>query len=63
MRKFVQEHPSYRQDSVIPPDLAYDLMMECNEIGLGARPCPDVLGNFSVERYTNNQLCEGFKRM
>jgi len=49
MRRFVAGHREYRQDSVITPGIAHDLMVACNEIGLGARRCPELLGDVVVE--------------
>lgn len=48
MRKFVQEHPKYKQDSIVSDEIAYDLMIACDEIGCGRRKCPEVVGNFPV---------------
>lgn len=49
MRKFVTEHPSYKQDSVVTEDIAFDLVGVCNDIGLGRRHCPEMLGSFVIE--------------
>jgi len=51
IRQFVMTHPSYRQDSVVSPEIAHDLMMACKEIGEGTRPCPELLGDVVIERY------------
>jgi len=56
MRKFITSHPTYRKDSRIPHAAAYDLMVACQEIGTGARKCPELLGHFeipTVEAATN----------
>lgn len=50
MRQFVTSHPEYKQDSVVPQSLAYDLLMRCQEIGEGKARCPEVLGDFEIER-------------
>eukprot|EP01031_Cornospumella_fuschlensis_P029942 gene29942-36163_t len=50
MRQFVSCHPDYKQDSVVPPSVAYDLLMRCQDIGEGKVPCPEVLGDFQIER-------------
>jgi glutamate--cysteine ligase catalytic subunit len=49
-RRFVQSHPDYKQDSVIPPSVAYDLMVACQAIGEGRRPCNEVLGDVKIDR-------------
>ncbi|EWM21683.1 glutamate cysteine ligase [Nannochloropsis gaditana] len=49
MRKVVQQHPEYQQDSVVTPSIAYDLMMECKRIGEGRLQCPDLLGNVKID--------------
>ncbi|RYH21259.1 hypothetical protein EON65_21095 [archaeon] len=50
MRQFVTSHPEYKQNSVVSPSMAYDLLMRCEEIGEGKVRCPEVLGDFEVER-------------
>ncbi len=49
MRNFVSSHPSYKGDSVISQDIAYDLMMACKEIGEGTRHESDLLGDFKID--------------
>mmetsp|Transcript_116127 Transcript_116127/g.375233 ORF Transcript_116127/g.375233 Transcript_116127/m.375233 type:complete len:678 (-) Transcript_116127:161-2194(-) len=49
MRRFVREHPEYKQDSVVSQGVAYDLMVACDEIGRGVRRCPDLLGDVFIE--------------
>ena len=48
MRKFVYEHPKYKQDSIVSEEIAYDLMIACEEIGCGRRKCPEVVGDFPI---------------
>jgi len=50
MRHFVQVHPSYKQDSIITPAIACDLMTACQRIGDGSLPCHDILGDVRIER-------------
>jgi len=52
MREFVQSHPEYKQDSVISQGIAYDLMQAADEIGRGARECPELLGDVKIEPMT-----------
>lgn len=33
-----------KNDSVVSPEIACDLMMECKRIGEGRLQCPDILG-------------------
>eukprot|EP00039_Didymoeca_costata_P005681 m.83594 g.83594 ORF g.83594 m.83594 type:complete len:731 (-) comp12929_c0_seq3:713-2905(-) len=50
IRKFVQEHAAYKQDSIVSEEIAYDLMMACHEIGLGIRPCAQLLGDVRITK-------------
>jgi len=54
MRKFVQEHPEYKKDSVVTQGIAYDLLRACDEIGRGARACPELLGDTVIEPVTKD---------
>jgi len=45
MREFVTNHKDYKNDSVVSDLIAYDLMVACNEIGLGKRGCTRLLGD------------------
>ncbi|CAM9306203.1 unnamed protein product [Chrysoparadoxa australica] len=49
MRQFVTQHADYKQDSVVTDEIAYDLVMACKEIGEGIRPCPELLGQVTIE--------------
>ena len=44
MRRFVQTHPDYKHDSVVPESVAHDLVKACAEIGEGKRQEPALLG-------------------
>ena len=44
MRDFVQAHPSYKHDSVVPPAVALDLMMAAKSVGDGSRHVPELVG-------------------
>ena len=50
MRNFVRSHPKYKKDSVISQEIAFDLMIACQAIGDGSLPCPELLGDVTVER-------------
>ena len=50
MREFITKHPDYKHDSFISESIAHDLLVACNEIGKGTRPCPEILGSHVVER-------------
>jgi len=52
IRQMVQNHPKYQNDSVVSKEIAYDLMVACHEIGLGKRPCPELLGDITIEELT-----------
>jgi len=42
MRKFLRSHPSYRNDSVVPDEAVYDLMVAIDEIQRGVRKEPSL---------------------
>jgi len=48
IRNFIRTHPSYRKDSRVPADAAYDMVMKAKRIGEGLEPCPEILGPFHV---------------
>ncbi|CAH0516338.1 unnamed protein product [Peronospora belbahrii] len=48
MRRFVRAHPDYRHDSVVPHSTAFDLLIECQQIGEGMKQCPELLGEFKI---------------
>ena len=49
MRNFVHAHKDYKMDSVVSETIAYDLVHACSDIGLGRRPCPELLGDVIIE--------------
>jgi len=48
MRNFIRSHEDYKFDSVVSDSIAYDLMVACNEIGLGKRAAPELLGDVEI---------------
>ena len=44
MRKFMMEHPTYRQDSAVSPEAAYDLMKHCKRLTEGKVSEPGLYG-------------------
>jgi hypothetical protein len=46
-RSFVRSHSLYKQDSVVPPEIAADLLRRIHEITEGKRFAPDLLGSFA----------------
>ena len=50
LRRFVMTHPDYRQDSVVSPAIAHDLLVRCQQIGEGSVRCHELLGDFQVEK-------------
>ena len=48
-RRFVQNHPSYKHDSVVSQDTVYDMMVECLAITKG-KECPELLGRVNLNR-------------
>ena len=50
IRKFVQNHPDYKQDSIISESIAHDLMVQCKGIGEGTIHCPELLGDVVIDK-------------
>ncbi|KAF9215889.1 hypothetical protein CPC16_000617 [Podila verticillata] len=48
MRQFVQNHPDYKQDSVVSEKINYDLVKMIEKINNGEVSVPELLGHFSV---------------
>jgi glutamate--cysteine ligase catalytic subunit len=48
IRNFIRCHKDYKFDSVVSDSIAYDLMVACNEIGLGRRAAPELLGDMEI---------------
>ncbi|CAO3574228.1 unnamed protein product [Mortierella alpina] len=48
MRQFVQNHPDYKQDSVVSEKINYDLVKMVEKINKGEVQVPELLGSFSV---------------
>ncbi|CAI4222007.1 unnamed protein product [Auanema sp. JU1783] len=46
MREFVQQHPAYKKDSKVPQETIYDMTILMNDISLGKKHCPKLLGCF-----------------
>lgn len=49
MRRLVKQHPKYNGDSVVSPEIAYDLVTIVDEVGRGQRSCPDLHGELRIE--------------
>jgi hypothetical protein len=47
MRYFVTNHPSYKHDSVVNDEIAYDLLWKMTKISTGEDECPKVLPHMS----------------
>jgi glutamate--cysteine ligase catalytic subunit len=58
MRNFVRSHPSYKNDSVITDDIAYDLTKACRDIGIGKLHVPELLGKVKIEPITDEGAYE-----
>jgi len=54
MRRLVQSHKDYKQDSKIPQSAAYDLLARCDK--LPVNPCPTLLGNHSTNHNSEYKL-------
>mmetsp|Transcript_4851 Transcript_4851/g.15202 ORF Transcript_4851/g.15202 Transcript_4851/m.15202 type:complete len:777 (+) Transcript_4851:70-2400(+) len=44
MRRYVEDHVDYERDSNIKPNIAYDLLNACHDIGTGRLYVPELLG-------------------
>lgn len=45
IRKFVNNHPDYKQDSVVSDKIAYDLYKQMKGISDGDIRCPELTGD------------------
>jgi hypothetical protein len=50
IRDYVRTHPLYRGDGVVTPPIADDLLMICDDIGMGRVQVPDLLGDVLIEQ-------------
>lgn len=50
IRKFVQNHPQYRQDSVVSQEINYDLVKEIERIAKAEVRVPELLGTWNAPR-------------
>merc|ERR1712137_625143 len=57
IRDFVEKHPLYKQDSVVSDEIAYDLMMMCNDVGLGNKLAPELLGDIRIAPIRSESAC------
>lgn len=46
-RSFVRSHPLYKQDSVVAPEIAADLLRAVSDISEGRKMAPELLGSFA----------------
>ncbi|KAJ2842352.1 glutamate--cysteine ligase [Coemansia erecta] len=44
MRDYVRSHPEYNFDSVVSPEINYDLVVALNDIACGRRSAPELFG-------------------
>jgi glutamate--cysteine ligase catalytic subunit len=49
VRKFVREHKDYKQDSVVTPEITWDLMKTCLAITEGSLIVPELLGDVTKD--------------
>ena len=49
MREFVQNHPEYKQDSVVTDSINCDLMKLCADITSGEVHCPKLLPDYQTK--------------
>ena len=48
IRDFVRNHPTYKHDSVVSPEIAHDLMVAAADIGEGRMEAPELLGDVLI---------------
>ncbi len=48
-RNFVQNHPDYKQDSVVSERINYDLVEACSRITQGEMECPELLIKYDTK--------------
>ena len=44
MRKYVEDHVDYENDSIVKDNIAFDLLSACHDIGVGRLYVPELLG-------------------
>jgi len=47
LREFVRSHSTYKKDSRVTQEAAYDLCLKAKRIGEGLEQCPEILGRFA----------------
>ena len=47
MRQFVLNHPSYKHDSVVNDEIAYDLLWKMTKVSTREEQCPEVIPHMS----------------
>ncbi|KAJ2725216.1 glutamate--cysteine ligase [Coemansia sp. Benny D115] len=45
IRDFVRSHPAYKHDSVVSPEINYDLVIALDDIAQGRREAPELVGS------------------
>ncbi|KAJ2765050.1 glutamate--cysteine ligase [Coemansia nantahalensis] len=50
IRKFVQNHPAYKRDSVVSSEINYDLIVALDDISSGRRAAPELFGEGHAAR-------------
>ena len=58
MRNYVRSHPSYRGDSVVTDEIAYDLTIACRDIGEGKLHYDELLGDIKIDLITPKDAYE-----
>lgn len=50
MRSYVKSHPKYSGNGVVSHEVANDLLQLCNDIGMGRVRCPELHGEYKIDR-------------
>ena len=59
-RQFVRSHPAYEGDGVVSSRVADDLLVRCEDIGMGRVACPELLGDAFVEKLCVTDVSEPY---
>ena len=60
IRQYVRNHPEYTCDGVVSSRIADDLLVRCDDIGMGRVACPELLGDAYVEKLCVTDVAEPY---
>ena len=59
LRRQLEQHPSYRNDGMIPPAAANSIMQVAEEIGMGQRQAPELYGTDKIVEQITPRCSDG----